>query len=94
MLLGVAVSEGVAVRLTCVGDAVSEAGVGVLLGVPDGVGVMVSGSLTTNGAYRASQFPSRMWMKEPSLHQIGPMVPISDMPLSGVVLGAVFGYQP
>jgi len=33
--------EGVAVRLTGVGDADSETGVGVLLAVPEGVGVVV-----------------------------------------------------
>ena len=49
VLLGVAASEGVYVRLNCVGDAVSEAGVEVTLGVPDGVGTRVHERTTKPG---------------------------------------------
>ena len=45
----VGVIEGVDVWLTCVGDAVSETGVGVLLGVTDGVGLAVREELADGG---------------------------------------------
>jgi hypothetical protein len=48
-LMGVAELLGMAVRLTCVGDIVSEAGVEVTLGVTGGVGLWVGVELTDGG---------------------------------------------